>query len=195
MPEPNTDGVFSVPIEAGELRLRTAGDVVDELQPVRGNRPVRLDADPIALRLQRGDQLRHLLLNRRLAARQDHALRPVLSELRQNLVKRGGESLLHIGIAPRALQVATGKADSKFKDAGKLGTILGAIAGGDTETAMKEIGDAIGNAVPEIGLATKAAGYVGAKVNETFTNWKSNQIEDLYQKFKNGHEDMSGRHP
>lgn len=88
--------------------------------------------------------------------------------------------------------VATGKADSKFKDAGKLGTILGAIAGGDTETAMKEIGDAIGNAVPEIGLATKAAGYVGAKVNETFTNWKSNQIEDLYQKYKNGYEDMWG---
>ena len=44
----------------------------------------------------------------------------------------------------------------------------------------------------EIGLATKAAGYVGAKVNETFTNWKSNQIEDLYQKYKNGYEDMWG---
>ena len=88
--------------------------------------------------------------------------------------------------------VATGKADSKFKDAGKLGTIVGAISGGDTETAMKEIGDAIGNAVPPIGLATKAIGYVGAKVNESFTNWKSNQIEDLYQKYKNGYEDMWG---
>ena len=88
--------------------------------------------------------------------------------------------------------VATGKADSKFKDAGKLGTILGAVAGGDTETAMREIGDAIGSAVPEIGLTTKAVGYIGAKVNETFTNWKSNQIEDLYQKYKNGYEDMWG---
>ena len=88
--------------------------------------------------------------------------------------------------------VATGKADSKFKDAGKLGTILGAVAGGDTETAMREIGDVIGNAVPEIGLVTKAVGYVGATVNESFTNWKSNQIEDLYQKYKNGYEDMWG---
>lgn len=88
--------------------------------------------------------------------------------------------------------VFTGKADSEFKDAGKLGTIAGAIAGGDTETALKEIGDAIGNAVPGIGLTTKAIGYVGAKVNETFTNWKSNAIEDLYQKYKNGYEDMWG---
>ncbi len=88
--------------------------------------------------------------------------------------------------------VATGKADSKFKDAGKLGTILGAIAGGDTETALKEIGDAIGSAVPAAGLTTKAVGYIGAKVNESFTNWKSNQIEDLYRKFKNGYEDMWG---
>lgn len=88
--------------------------------------------------------------------------------------------------------VANGNADSEFKDAGKLGTIVGAIAGGDTETAMKEIGDAIGSAVPAADLTTKAIGYVGAKVNETFTNWKSNQIEELYQKYKNGYEDMWG---
>ena len=88
--------------------------------------------------------------------------------------------------------LAGGKAQEKFKDVGKAGTILGAIAGGDTKTALKEIGGVIGDIVPEIGLTTKAVGYVGAKVNETFTNWKSNQIEDLYQKFKNGHEDMWG---
>lgn len=88
--------------------------------------------------------------------------------------------------------LAGGKAQDKFKDVGKAGTILGAIAGGDTKTALKEIGGVIGDIVPEIGLTTKAVGYVGAKVNETFTNWKSNQIEDLYQKFKNGHEDMWG---
>lgn len=88
--------------------------------------------------------------------------------------------------------LAGGKAQDKFKDAGKAGTILGAIAGGDSKTALKEIGGVIGDIVPEIGLTTKAVGYIGAKVNETFTNWKSNQIEDLYQKFKNGHEDMWG---
>lgn len=88
--------------------------------------------------------------------------------------------------------LAGGKAQEKFKDVAKAGTIVGAIAGGDTKTALKEIGDVIGNIVPEIGLTTKAVGYVGAKVNECFTNWKSNQIEDLYQKFKNGHEDMWG---
>lgn len=88
--------------------------------------------------------------------------------------------------------VENGREESCFNDAGKLGTILGAISGGDTETALKEIGDAIGGAVPAAGLTTKAVGYVGAKVNETFTNWKSNQIEDLYQKFKNGYEDMWG---
>ena len=88
--------------------------------------------------------------------------------------------------------VATGKADLCFKDVGKTGTILGAIAGGDTETALKEIGDVIGDVVPEIGVTTKAAGYVGAKVNECFTNWKSNQIEELYQIYKNGAEDVWG---
>ena len=88
--------------------------------------------------------------------------------------------------------LATGKAQEKFKNVAKVGTILGAIAGGDTKTALQEIGGVIGDVVPEIGLTTKAVGYVGAKVNEVFTNWKSNQIEDLYQKFKNGHEDMWG---
>lgn len=88
--------------------------------------------------------------------------------------------------------LATGKADSPFKDVGKAATILGAIAGGDTKAALTEIGDVIGSVVPAAGITTKAVAYVGAKVDQCFTNWKSNQIEELYQAYKNGAKDFWG---
>ena len=70
--------------------------------------------------------------------------------------------------------------------------MAGYLAGGDTEGAMKELGGVMKGVHPAVELTTNAVAYLGAKVNEEFTNWKSNQIEELYQIYKNGAEDIWG---
>ena len=47
---------------------------------------------------------------------------------------------------------------------------------------------------PAVELTTNAVAYLGAVVNEEFANWKSNQIEELYQIYKNGAEDIWGNY-
>jgi hypothetical protein len=58
--------------------------------------------------------------------------------------------------------------------------------------AMKELGNVMQGVHPAVELTTKAVACLGAKVHEEFTNWKANQIEELYQIYKNGAEDVWG---
>ncbi len=58
--------------------------------------------------------------------------------------------------------------------------------------AMRELGNVMQGVHPAVELGTKAVAYLGARINEEFTNWKSNQIEELYQIYKNGAEDVWG---
>ena len=73
-----------------------------------------------------------------------------------------------------------------------IARMAGYMAGGDMKEAMKELGTVMQGVHPAVELTTKAVAYLGAKVNEEFTNWKSNQIEELYQIYKNGAEDIWG---
>ena len=73
-----------------------------------------------------------------------------------------------------------------------IARMAGYMAGGDMKEAMKELGNVMQGVHPAVELTTKAVAYLGAKVNEEFTNWKSNQIEELYQIYKNGAEDIWG---
>ena len=73
-----------------------------------------------------------------------------------------------------------------------IARMAGYMAGGDMKEAMKELGNVMQGVHPAVELTTKAVAYLGAKVNEEFTNWKSNQIEELYQIYKNGAEDVWG---
>ena len=70
--------------------------------------------------------------------------------------------------------------------------MAGYLTEGDMEDAMKELGSVMQGVHPAVELSTKAIAYLGAKVNEEFTNWKSNQIEELYQIYKNGASDIWG---
>ncbi len=56
--------------------------------------------------------------------------------------------------------------------------------------AMKELGNIFQSVHPAVELGTKGVAFLGAQVNQTFTNWKSNQVEELYQIYKNGLEDV-----
>ncbi len=73
-----------------------------------------------------------------------------------------------------------------------IARMAGYMAGGEMKEAMKELGSVMQGIHPAVELGTKAIAYLGAKVNEEFTNWKSNQIEELYQIYKNGLEDIWG---
>ncbi len=73
-----------------------------------------------------------------------------------------------------------------------IARMAGYLTEGDTKEAMKELGSVMQGIHPAVELGTKAIAYLGAKVNEEFTNWKSNQIEELYQIYKNGLEDIWG---
>ncbi len=69
---------------------------------------------------------------------------------------------------------------------GAAGTIAGALSEGDVEGAMQEASTLMQNAIPFGSTIKSAVGYVGSLVNEDFTNWKANEIESLYQVYKNG---------
>ena len=76
-----------------------------------------------------------------------------------------------------------------------IARMAGNLASGTEEgfrEAMKELGGIMKGVHPAVELTTNAVAYLGAKVNEEFTNWKSNQIEELYQIYKNGAEDIWG---
>ena len=73
-----------------------------------------------------------------------------------------------------------------------IARMAGYMAGGDMKEAMKELGNIMQGVHPAVEFTTKAVAFLGAKINEEFTNWKSNQIEELYQIYKNGAEDIWG---
>ncbi len=76
--------------------------------------------------------------------------------------------------------------DTLISSFGEIGSVLGAIKEGDAEGALEAVGSIMQNALPEAGLATKAVAFVANGVNTSFTYWKANQIEELYQLYKNG---------
>lgn len=72
---------------------------------------------------------------------------------------------------------------------GKLGAggkIAGLIAGGDYRGALEEVGSIMQDAHPAVEYTTKGIKYVSASINLSFTNWKANKIEELYQIYKHG---------
>lgn len=87
-------------------------------------------------------------------------------------------------------QIGKTKATKIFTSIDKTSKITGYLAGGDTESAMKELGSLMADAIPLGDVTMKAVGYVEAKVNESMVNWKANEVEELYQIYKNGLNDF-----
>ncbi|MBQ2092261.1 MAG: zinc-ribbon domain-containing protein [Clostridia bacterium] len=78
---------------------------------------------------------------------------------------------------------AAGKAVGNAKG---IGAMAGYIAEGDTKGAMEELGNILQNIHPAAELATKSTAYIASSANIAFTEWKSNQIEELYKIYRDG---------
>ncbi|MBQ6065661.1 MAG: dockerin type I repeat-containing protein [Clostridia bacterium] len=79
-----------------------------------------------------------------------------------------------------------GSVNTLIANFGDVGTLLGCITEGDTEGVMQTLGSIMENIHPAAGLVTKACAFIGTSLHTGFTFWKSNQIEELYQVYKNG---------
>ena len=79
-----------------------------------------------------------------------------------------------------------GSVDTLVDNFGDVGTLLGCITEGDTEGAMETLGGIMESIHPAAGVVTKACAFIGSAMHTGFTFWKSNQIEELYQVYKNG---------
>ncbi len=77
------------------------------------------------------------------------------------------------------------------KNARGLGAMAGYLASGTAEgnkLAMEELGNMLQNVHPAAEFTTKGAAFLAASANMAFTNWKSNQVEELYKVYRDGKE-------
>lgn len=65
---------------------------------------------------------------------------------------------------------------------------------GDTTSAMKELGNIMMNVHPAVELGTKGTAFVASCINVEFTYWKANEVEELYQIYKNGYDGWFGNY-
>lgn len=77
-------------------------------------------------------------------------------------------------------------------NAGGVARMAGFMMEGDWEDAARELGGVMQNVAPQAELVTKGATFLASLGNMAFTNWKSNQVEELYQIYKNGASDIWG---
>ena len=89
-------------------------------------------------------------------------------------------------------EFAGSTSEKLLSSANGIARMAGYMAGGDKTGALKELGSIMEGIHPAVELGTKAVAFLGAKINEAFTNWKSNQIEELYRIYKNGLNDIWG---
>lgn len=75
-----------------------------------------------------------------------------------------------------------------------LSKAAGYLAGGDYDGATHEIAGLLASATPTTALINAAANYAIQKGKECYNDWKGNQIEELYQIYKNGLDDFYGNH-
>ena len=64
----------------------------------------------------------------------------------------------------------------------------------DWKSAGQELGSIMMGLDPKVDLATKAVVYAARQADLAFINWKTNEIEELYQIYKNGAEDLWGNY-
>ena len=79
-----------------------------------------------------------------------------------------------------------GAIDTLISNFGSLGTIFGCLCADDPEGALQAVGDVLQGVHPGVALATKAIAFAGTALHTSFTFWKADQIESLYQTYKNG---------
>lgn len=74
----------------------------------------------------------------------------------------------------------------KLAMTGRLSKAAGAFAGGDYHQALSYIADVGINFIPYGYVASSTVDFVVKKSDELFTKWKHNEVEELYNIYKNG---------
>ena len=85
-----------------------------------------------------------------------------------------------------AKDLVPGAVGTGISNTGDIATLLGCIVENDTEGALEAVGSIMQSVHPAVSLGTKGAKYAAAVLDQQFTDWKSNQIEELYQVYKHG---------
>lgn len=73
---------------------------------------------------------------------------------------------------------------------GGIARMAGYMMEGDWKDAANELGGVMQNVAPPVEFITKGSVFLASLGNMAFTNWKSNQVEELYQIYKNGASDI-----
>ena len=81
-----------------------------------------------------------------------------------------------------------GAAGVAVNNASGLGALAGYIVEGDTDGAKQELSNILQSIHPSAEFATKGTAFIASSVNLAFTNWKSNQVEELYKVYRDGKE-------
>ena len=85
-----------------------------------------------------------------------------------------------------AQELASGAIGTVASNTQGIASMAGCLMEGDTKGAMKELGNILQNIHPAAELGTKGAKFIATAANSAFTNWKANEVEELYQIYKNG---------
>lgn len=89
-------------------------------------------------------------------------------------------------------EFAGSSAGTLLGNANGVARMAGRLAGGDLEGAAEELGGVMQNVFPPAEFVTKGARFLAAVGDTAFTYWKSSQIEELYQVYKNGARGLFG---
>ena len=85
-----------------------------------------------------------------------------------------------------AQELASGAIGTVASNTSGIAKMAGYLAEGDTKDAMMELGNILQGINPAVELGTKGAKFLAEAANTAFTNWKANEVEELYRIYKNG---------
>ncbi len=75
-----------------------------------------------------------------------------------------------------------------LSNAGSIGGLAAYAMEGDIEGVKEEVSNILQSIHPAAEFAVKGAKLIAAGVNQSFTAWKANKIDELYQVYKNGND-------
>ena len=85
-----------------------------------------------------------------------------------------------------------GSIGTTLTNLGGIGSMAGRMVEGDFKGGMEELGGILQGIHPAAGLTTKSVKFLAACANTGFTYWKDNEVEELYQVYKNGARGLFG---
>ena len=106
-----------------------------------------------------------------------------------NFSKRAADALFK---SEYVKEFVPGAINTPLSNAGGIAAVAGRMVEGDYKGAAEELGNVLQGIHPAAEWGTKGAKFLAAAANTAFTNWKSNEVEELYQVYKHGARGLFG---